>query len=531
MAFQEITGPLDSGAAAPAPGGFTPVSGPLDHELAPPAPPTMNEQVGHQFQRLLRQGYEGITGTGRVLADAPFALGNLGIHGFNAAMGTHIPPYSLPSHVENATLNKLLPLSQDQSPMEVATGVGGRMLAGGMDPLTRAVQAVTSRAFPAPPAQQLNTAMKDTLKELQDAGISLPPSRVQGSTAPSRVMEQLSGKPQVSSILADKNQPIFQTLARKEIGLPEGTDLTGGALQQNIDQWAAKGYRPLEALPAVGIGSQFRTAMSDILQKYAGDKSFDSMIAKVTNGHPLDPVEKVVYDALFTRDPTTGVLRYKQSYTGRDLVQMSKILRNNASDNFSSGSPNTNLALAQKATANALEDNADYFLSHTPNWRAGAPADLVTNFRQARTEIAKNMAVRDMLVDPNTGILDPGKAFAMSQRGDKLTGGLSTIAKAGSPVFGPSTRAPLSTPTSGWEQGASYGAAANYATGHAGYGTALAALPIARTMGRHYIATPFYQNQLYGNALGTPGPLGTPAGQRALMSPAALLPFFNGASQ
>jgi hypothetical protein len=73
------------------------------------------------------------------------------------------------------------------------------------------------------------------------------------------------------------------------------------------------------------------------------------------------------------------------------------------------------------------------------NWH---PEEVVQAYRQGRQQIARNNAVKDMLVDRNTGIIDPVKAYKLVEDGVPLDGPLRTIADAGSPVFSAATRAP-----------------------------------------------------------------------------------------
>jgi hypothetical protein len=122
--------------------------------------------------------------------------------------------------------------------------------------------------------------------------------------------------------------------------------------------------------------------------------------------------------------------------TTREAVTQIETLRSQATNAYRSNDANGNvLGQAYRRLADAMENQIERNLPNNPG--------LVANFRAGRTEMAKNFAVRDSLVDPNTGIVDPSKMFSQQQSGARLTDGLETIAKAGSPMYSNATRPPV----------------------------------------------------------------------------------------
>lgn len=519
---------------------FVPFTGELDQQFVPftgevdgakPARPrTMTEEFKRQIGRTLRMGATGLTGTAGMLGDAVGGIANMALEGVEALGAPKTPKFARSSDVLQRKLTEA-GLPEDETTMEKVTGFIGGAMSGGADPGLRAAQAATQAAFPAMSQQLQKDALTGVTKELSDAGYSLPPSHMQG-TGPSLVLESLAGKSQVAQGLAEKNAPVTNALARKALRLPDGVDITPEVLKSNVKYWVDKGYKPLENAPDADIGGIFRNKMSDVLQKYAGNHSFADLLSRHRSGKQLDPVEKEVYDALFS---DTG--RYLRTYTMRDLLAKTQRLRMDATDNFANR--NTRLAKTQREIAEALEDQVELSLKNNPHWGGKG---LVDNFRQARAEIAKTHSVERMLVDKDTGVVSAAKAHGLLQKGVPLTDELRTIAQAGSPMFGPATRPPIQGAPSAqgndmeWAlRGALAGMMGGQAVGSpvagATFGTIAGMVPAVRGGARHLIASPWYQGRLASNLGAGPGYLMTPPGQRSIASGALGLPLFTAGQQ
>lgn len=514
--FVPFSGQLDG--ENPSQGGFVPFSGQLD-SAQPAKERTFTEALLRQIGRTGMMGVQGVTSTGRALMDPVTGIANSILGGIERLGGPKTQRLTPPSQTLDA-LYKRLGL-QSETPTEHVVEFLGTAGAGAADPALKATQTAIGKAFPAPSAQTLQAASKpldDVTRELHEKGISLPPSRMSG-TGPTLAIEGLAGKSQVAEELAMKNQPVFQAMVRKELGLPKDTPLTTEVLDTNVKQWIKRGYEPIEALPqhgnfkGIGIGAKFRQDLANLVGKYGGGDSFPAAQRNAVKAE----VDKYLFD-------TNG--RYLQSYSGEDAIRAIRNLRTEASANFSKGE--NILALTQKGIAKALEDNVELNLSRMP---AKAGKRLLENFKQARVEIAKSEAVKDMLVDPSTGVISPQKGFSMLRSGTPLTGGLRVVANAGSPVYGPATRAPtqgaplpIDLGSGGWMGS---GALLGMLSGSPTMGAALAGVPLARSGARHLIASPWYQGKLAENIGAAPGYLMTPPGQRSIAAGGLdLLPMF-----
>lgn len=505
--FVPFTGQLDQATQITG-GNFVPFSGQLD-EAEPARPRTLTEEFKRQLGLTARAGVTGVTGAAGVVGDALNTLTN-----FALPEGSKL---QMPSQMVQQGLTQL-GVPKPETPMEHGAGFLASAAAGAGDPILRAVQAFTNARIPAPANTSPDPAITKVTRELHEAGVKLPPSRMEG-TGRARAVEGIAGGKATSLTLARDNQPVFQNLARKELGLPKGIDITPEVLDNNIKHWVSKGYDPVTSVPFVGIGSKFRQAMADIVRDFGGGNSFPRVQGN-------NPVKNLVDDYLFDSNH-----RYLKHYTGEDAVARVKLLREEATAAFRGNDPT--MGHVKRRIAQALEDNIELTLKASPRYKN---SHLLDNFRKARTEIAKSHAVEEMLVDKSTGIIDPRKAHAMLQSGKPLTGGLRTIANAGSPMYGPATHpptqgGPLPFDLGNLWMGGGLGAAANYATQSPGVAAGMAALPVARIGARHLIASPWYQKGLASNLGNGPGYLASDPGRRSIASSLLGIPFFSQGQQ
>lgn len=496
--FVEFNGQLDQEQ-----GGHVPFSGQMD-KPTPARGRTMTEDFMRQLGLTTRHAVSGVTGMGGVLADALTAVPNM--------MGANLPR---PSEALQQKMTQL-GLPEAETPLEKGVGFLTSAGFGAGDPLLKATQSAINARWPGNPAPALppDPSVTNVTRELHEKGISLPPSRMEG-TGPARALEGIAGGKTVEQTLAIKNQPVFQNLIREELRLPKDVDLTPEVLTNNVKHWVAKGYDPVTQVPFVGIGGKFRQAMADIVRDFGGGNSFPRVQGN-------NPVKNLVDDYLFDKNH-----RYLKYYTGEDAVARIKLLREEATAAFKNNDPT--MGHVKRRIADAIEENIELTLKASPRYK---DSNLLQNFQQARSEIAKSYAVEKMLVDKSTGVIDPRKAHALLQFGTPLTGNLRTVAQAGSPMYGPSTNpptkgSPLPFDLGNLWMGGGLGAMANYVTGHPGMAAGMAALPVARIGARHLVASPWYQARLAENLGQGPGYLMSAPGQRSVASSMLELPFFS----
>lgn len=421
---------------------------------------TTLEQVQRALGLFVRGGVTGITGVGGAIADAGAGAANL--------FGANLP---MPSQEQQKMLTRL-GLPEPQGALENAVQFGTSALAGGMDPALGAVANAASKLgapanFVSPSSKASQNAVT---KELHDAGYVLPPSEMNAGFV-ARTAEGLGGKQRTAQLAEFQNQEVTQKLAKKAVGLPETERLTADNLKLQADELIKQGYDPIRDVARINVGKSYRDALQKIRSEIGGSNSFP--LAQRTEVQQL--VDKYLYTG---ETQANGAPRYVQAYTGQDALKEVKLLRQSASAQFKpGGDPLQGEAMRRIATA--LEDNIEASLK-------GQGSKLVTEFRNARTELAKNFAVERMLTDPNTGVVDASKAARLLQSGTPLTGELKIIAKAGGPLYSRAT----GVPTGGKPPMINYGdsmltgggVGIGHMTGGVGYG--VAAIPAARAAAR-----------------------------------------------
>lgn len=364
---------------------------------------TFTEDLLRQAGLFARIPVHAAAGTVGVLTDAATGLYNTAADKIGAG-GPRFPPTTTALN----NVMDMIGLPKPEGPLENLVQFGGTMLGGGADPALKGLQQVLPKAPAA--FQDAKTAMRSTIQELNKAGIKLPPSVMGGKVT--GVLEGIGGGAHTAATAQVKSQPAIQKMAAAETGL-DYKNLTEAALDQASKQVALEGYAPVK-----NFGT-FRLFGNNPISKFGGK---------------LDAIAKK-YDSL---DQTPQIHARINTLRERTLpseavIERSKQLRADASDAFRKD--NTNYGRALREMATALEDQIERNLP--------AGSDILTNFRAARVQLAKNNAVKDMLVDPNTGLVSSAKAAKLREHGEKLTGKLETIAKAGSDVFKQATDAPI----------------------------------------------------------------------------------------
>jgi len=184
-----------------------------------------------------------------------------------------------------------------------------------------------------------------------------------------RLIEGISGKQQTSQIASVKNQQLVNEQARKALNLAPDVEITPQVLQQFR---AEKGlaYDALRANPT-----------------YYADKSFFAELNKETSR--LQNMK-----ALDVSSELKLLNNLKQmNFNGDELVESIKRLRDSAQTNSSplANARDKDLGRAQKFAAQQLEALAERNLKNFNQ------PDVMTNFKQARQDIAKSYTIEKAL--------------------------------------------------------------------------------------------------------------------------------------
>jgi hypothetical protein len=252
--------------------------------------------------------------------------------------------------------------------------------------------------------------------EARQLGLKIPPSQVSPSLT-NVVAEGLGGgKAAVQQGASIGNQPLINRIAARGLGLPETTQLTPELLQ-NIRRQASKPYEEVRQIGEVTPGEKYFTDLSQLGQKYRGAaKSFPDA-AKNEIGDLIDALIVGKFDA-------------------GDALDMTKVLRENASKSFRQG--DGALGTAQKRAATILEDEIErhlHNLADAPN----ANPNLMRDFREARKRLAQTYTMEDAL--SASGNVDVRVLARKLEAGEPLSGELQQLARFGQ-TFGKAGQLP-----------------------------------------------------------------------------------------
>ena len=233
--------------------------------------------------------------------------------------------------------------------------------------------------------------------QARDMGIPVPP----------RAMER------------NKPRDRMEDVTTKELGLPDGTELTPKLLRGYSKQHYADGYEPLINAPELKNGVKPNDAFQAKIQELgdeiaAGRQNLPSTFK--TSGPAIKLLGEYGYGALPAG--TKAKIPPRQQPIPADVtIRAIQKLRDDAATNFSSDKPEQKtLAGVQKGVANALEQLIDDNLASSGN------QNLLEGYRKSRTMIAK---AHDVIseIDPATGKLSASRA-ARAQEDRPLSGGL-----------------------------------------------------------------------------------------------------------
>lgn len=369
-----------------------------------------------------------------------------------------------------------------QLAVPVAGGIAGEQIGGDTGKLVGTMvaplgQLALSRALPSTALPAQTAALNQTAKELHDANIALSPEQM-GAGGVARSLQGFAGDPALNAALQSKNQLPLQRLAAQETNV-NAKNMTAAALDNASKNVAATAYAPVRAIPDIAPRGQYMTDLRNIANEF---KSIDQT------------------PQIYKRLEGLNVNRL----SGKDAVERIAQLRSDAGDAFNSD--NRNYGKALRMMANALENQIERTLP--------AGSAVLKNYQAGRMQIAKNNSVKEMLVDPNTGVIDTTKAAKLLEDGAGLTGGLETIAKAGSKMFAASTRPPIKGEGLPINWGTLYSSAAGGAAGFASTGSSLGAAigivapPLARAGAKHLAASNWMQNRMAAGLMPQPSMFG-----------------------
>lgn len=345
-----------------------------------------------------------------------------------------------------------------------------------------------------PPTPEV-AARNENAANARESGLTIPPSQT-NPTILNKAAEGIAGKLSTAQAASAENAPVINGIARKSLNLSPDTHLTDEVLA-GVRAQAGGAYDAVKSFGAKQ-GMTFKP---------------DAQFTKDIDGLGRE------YSMAAKRFPEIAgnaeVETLKTALSGRNIspaeaIELSKKLRADAATNYKSDNPaKTELAHAQRAASNALEDFIDRRLM-----MSGQP-DLVKNFREARSTIARTYDIEGAL-NTDTGNVSAAKIAALANRGRPLGGGLEKIASFGNAFPKAAQRPEVIGSQPGWSPLDSVSAAALGLGGAhygGGYGALAALLPALRPAVRATILSGPYQRNL-----GVPAAPGVPESDLAALS-------------
>lgn len=375
--------------------------------------------------------------TGTVGAIGDFGAGVAGL------FSGKYTPSPIGTEALSKQLNRFYPEAEGFG--EKAVDFAGQMAMGKLDVAGAALAKQVGKAAPQVVAnfKSPKDQIVELAKELHQKGIKLLPSEGRGSVV-GKSLAVLGDEKRIAQQFQIDNQKTLTDAARKATQLNPQIALTHENLVDKASTLADIGYKPVRDLPAIGIGSKYRNELRSIVNELATNPSFpaDDKLEVLT------AVNKNLYSKVGPDGMPAPKARPLLNWTGDDALKQVQSLRERASSMFKVQGGDKDVPRALNRIATAIEDQVEYQLV-----RQGKPG-VIDQFRQTRADLAKNFAVRRMLSDQYTGMVDPTKAKSIQDSGGLLTGELETIAKAGSPRFAQSTKAPIGKvqPYNEWER-------------------------------------------------------------------------------
>lgn len=243
-----------------------------------------------------------------------------------------------------------------------------------------------------------NATRDETLQGARDLGMVVVP---EGKVA------NFAGRPEMIKTALEINQRRANEVAIRALGLPPQVKaLSRNVLEQYKKAQYDAGYVPLKGLGQFTTSNDYVSNLLDIVDKY-DNKSFGGAIPDAVN-------------KLINRVNTP-------SFSAEDALKEIRELRSAASLNLASDKPKRlTLGAAQKDLASAIEDELERAAIN-----AGAPPELIANYRAARKQIAIAHTI-DSAMKGATGNVDLYKLGKMYDRGDYMEGDLLKAAKFGS---------------------------------------------------------------------------------------------------
>lgn len=242
----------------------------------------------------------------------------------------------------------------------------------------------------------------DAAKEANRLGIALDPA-ISNPTRANKLRALVADPTEVHNVLSEINQPKYNQIAKREMGIPERTPLTSSKPFDEARANVAKtSYSKIEELERLTAPQDVVSRVKNILE--------EGLIGSTT---AENQVKSLVDDA---------VSRMEKGLTGKQVLDNISNLRRKAQRVYNSPASmpdQIDVADARMAIANALEDMVEGNITDPK---------LLTDFRNARVEMAKIYGY-ERATDLRTGKVDIQKIAKQLEKNPAMTGDIAALGR------------------------------------------------------------------------------------------------------
>lgn len=349
----------------------------------------------------------------------------------------------------------------------------------------------------------LNAPRDENVTAMRDKGYVLPPSVTGNQGALTSFFQGIAGSTKMDYGASYKNQPVTNSLIKKELGIPEHEPISKSNLSDLRDLAGAAYENVKKAVPDLVVTKDFKDALQNPNSNFAAAKK--AFPAYFKNAE----INKMVSD--LTKNPT---------FESEAAIQMQKKLRYDGYANLKAFDKPSQQALgeAQLNAAHAIDNLIDQNLNmKAPPGVNNFQSKLATGLAEARKKIAQSYAVENALND-TTGNVSAKTLGKLWEKQGTLTGGLKDVAQSHN-AFPKAMRDVDTLPATANEKVSNLDVAKTGALAAMGHGTAAAVGALARPLVKPMLLSDWFQELNVKPPEYKPG-LGTRLPAAALNNPA-----------
>lgn len=391
----------------------------IKKNLAPSAEPSFLQGTKRAAGLTGRAIYEGVASLPLMAMDMGVAMRNVGgdiaeklgvadnVYGLNRkiagnnqfmqALLPQGPGYNeLPSDLHREALTGV-GVPQAESGLEKASTLAMSVATGARMPFPSQIPGAAPKGF-VPPKDVMRQA---TLQAARKQGLVVPPATTNPSVT-NKILESIGGKVATQQDAAMKNQKVFDSLVKRDLGLDDAAIMSEDVLPA-LRTKAAEAYKPLRTLGTIRADTRYADELKQLASKY---EKVGKDFPKLANDEILEAIDAVS----------------AKSFNSDSAVDAIAILREKSSTAYAQG--NKPLGKAYRSISDAMENAIERSLER----RGKDGAKVLTDFRAARKLMAKAFTAEKAL-NPQVGSFNASKLATELAKGKPMSGDMRKVAE------------------------------------------------------------------------------------------------------